>query len=224
MKILGGLLLALALPVHAADLEVGIGASLYKDRGDGYWVQEAFQHKMDLGGQAFTMGVTGDVAQYGDIGLAWHLAYVRLGTVHTQSMATPSDANYNARTKGCNGKCWPLANYVGTGNDQGIYFTLQPYWETQGWRFGIEAGPYLHKSRWNEDVQGWRPTENGQPLDLHVHNENRWAVGKVLGVSVSHKNLTLSFQYFKNADRVLDHDTYGAVWGSTKTVMLKYQF
>jgi hypothetical protein len=225
MKLIAALIAVVACSnAHAIDFEAGIGASVYRDRGDGFWVQEAFPHKMELAAPSFTLGVTGDLIQRGRFGLAFHADWAWLGMVHTQSYATPSDENYNIKEKRCNGPCWPMANFVGSGHDQGFLFTLEPFYERNGWRFAVEAGPYIHKSTWSVNVYNWRPTEDAAPSAISVRNEDRWAVGRVVGASVSHKNFTLSYQHFTNQDRTLDRDTYAAVWSSTRMVTLKYKF
>jgi hypothetical protein len=144
--------------------------------------------------------------------------------VNTQSYATPSDENYNTQEKRCNGKCWPLANFVGGGHDQGLILAVEPFYAAGDWRIGVSAGPYIHKSTWKVNVYDWRPAPDAAPQTISVRNEDRWAVGRFYGVSVGRKNLTISYQYFYNQDRILDHDTYGAVWSSVHMVMVKYKF
>jgi hypothetical protein len=226
MKLIASLLIAyVCASAGAVDFEAGIGASLYKDRGDGWWVQEAFPHKMELAAPSFQIGLTGDLIQRGRFGIAWHADWAWLGTVHTQSYATASDANYNLKEKRCNGSCWPMSNFIGSGHDQGFLFTLEPYYERNGWRYGVEFGPYIHKSVWAVNVLDWHSSADAPPLNITVQNENRWQIGRVVGASIGHKNFTLSYQYFMNQDRTVPgRDTFGSVWSNTHMLTLKYKF
>lgn len=223
MKMIIALVFAAAsLPAAAVQFEMGVGASMSPDRGDGYWYQEAFPHKMQMAAPSFEVGITGDAWQRGRYGLAWHADWAWLGTIHTSAEATPSDANYNLKTKSCNGPCWPMSTFNGSGHDQGFLFTLEPYVMVGGYRLAVEAGPYLHKSVWSVTVPNWRPTEDATPRSITVENQNKWRWGSVIGASVSKGNFTLSYQYFANRDPLSD-DT-GAVWASTQMVTLKYRF
>jgi hypothetical protein len=203
-------------------LEVGVGGSAYQRGRDGRWVQDGFPHKVDLTAPAFEVGLTGDLYQAAKWGISWHVDYVWLGTVKTQSLATPNDANYNLKTKSCNGPCWPLANYVGSGHNQGFALTLEPHYDVGGWRFGVEGGPYVYRSTWSEDVSGWVASPDSSPTSFHINNNPQWAIGAVVGASVSRKNLTLSYRYFINKAR--PSDPTPPVWDATHVVMLKYRF
>lgn len=206
------------------QIEAGIGGSAYRDSGDGLWIQEGFEHKLQLTAPAFEVGFTGDILQRPSWGVSWHADWVWLGTIHTQSMATPSDANYNTKTKSCNGPCWPLANYMGAGHDQGLIFTIEPHYDTGGWRFGVEAGPYIHRSTWSVDVTGWCATQDAAPINLHVTNTPKWKVGAVIGASVSRKNFTLAYQYFWNRTPVSPSEPYPPIWRGTHLLVAKYKF
>ncbi|WP_296661913.1 hypothetical protein [Paraburkholderia sp.] len=110
---------------------------------------------------AVEAGFTGDLCQADHWGISWHADYAWLGTIHTQAMATPEDANYNPITKGCNGKCLPLANYLGSGHDTGVMLTLEPHYDYAGWRFGVEGGPYIHRSIYPSVDMGRRRDQVG---------------------------------------------------------------
>lgn len=206
------------------QFEAGVGAAAYQHGPDGLWVQEGFQHKLNLTAPAIEAGFTGDLIHRPAWGIAWHLDYAWLGTIHTQSMATPSDANYNLKTKSCNGPCWPLANYMGAGHDQGFMFTLEPHYDHAGLRFGIEAGPYLHRSTWTVDVAEWCATPDAAPIDVHVRNTPRWKLGGVFGASVSRGNFTLAYEYFMNSTPVSDSEPYPPIWRGTHVLMVKYRY
>ncbi|WP_434715522.1 hypothetical protein [Paraburkholderia sp. A3RO-2L] len=205
------------------QIEAGIGGAAYQHSANGLWYQDGFQHSFDLTAPAIEAGFTGDLYQASHWGVSWHADYAWLGTVHTQAMATPSDANYNPVTQGCNGKCWPLANYMGSGHDAGFLLTLEPHYDWNGWRFGIEGGPYIHRSTWTEDVTGWVPTETAAPRNVIVHNTPHWEVGYVVGASVEYKNFSVTYQYFKNSTSVSSSEPYPPIWKNTHVLLLKYR-
>jgi hypothetical protein len=219
--------MAFALSAHAQDwfqFEAGIGAAAYQRGPDGLWVQDGFEHKLHLTAPAIEVGLTGDLYQATHWGLSWHADWAWLGTIKSQSLATPSDANYNVTTKGCNGPCWPLANYNGTGHDQGFMLTLEPHYDYAGWRFGVEAGPYIHRSSWAEDVTGWVSSPTATPTNLHVRNRAQWRVGEVFGASVGYRNLTIAYQFFRNSTPVSSSDPYPPIWRSTHLLVMKYRY
>ena len=213
-----------ALADTSIRFETGIGGSGYVRGGDGYWIQDGFQHHLQLTAPAVEAGLTGDLIQRDSWGLSWHADYVWLGTVHTQGLATPSDENYNLKTKSCNGPCWPMANYVGTGHDSGFILTLEPHYDSNGWRYAVEYGPYIYRSTWTEHVYHWVSTPTATPQDITVENQARWKIGSVVGTSVSHGNFTLAYQYFFNETHVTSGNQYPPIWRGTHALMLKYKF
>jgi hypothetical protein len=204
--------------------ETGIGGSGYVRGGDGYWIQDGFQHHLQLTAPAVEAGLTGDLIQRDSWGVSWHADYVWLGTVHTQGLATPSDENYNLKTKACNGPCWPMANYVGTGHDSGFILTLEPHYDSNGWRYAVEYGPYIYRSTWTEHVYHWVSTPTAAPQDITVENQAKWKTGSVVGTSISHGNFTLAYQYFFNETHVTSGNQYPPIWRGTHALMLKYKF
>lgn len=206
------------------QVEAGLGAAAYSRGPDGLWIQDGFEHKLHLTAPAVEVGLTGDLYQARHWGLSWHVDWVWLGTIKSQGLATPSDANYNPVTKGCNGPCWPLANYMGSGHDQGFLLTLEPHLDYGRWRFGIEAGPYVYRSTWTEDVTGWVSSPNAAPVNQHVMNRAQWRLGSVFGASVGYGNLSLGYQFFRNCTPVSRDNPFPPIWRSTHLLMARYRF
>lgn len=205
------------------QFEAGVGTSAYVRGGDGLWVQDGFQHKVDLTAPAIEAGITGDLLQHEHWGLSYHVDWVWLATIHTQSMATPSDENYNLATKRCNGPCWPLANYIGAGHDMGVMATIEPHYDVGGWRLGVEAGPYLHKSTWSVDVAHWVSSPTATPINLHVENWHRWTLGAVVGASIEHKRFALRYLYFMNGTPSSSANPYPPIWSGTHVLLATYR-
>lgn len=207
----------------AFSIEAGIGGAAYQAAGDGRWYQEGFAHKLTLTAPAFEVGVTGPIYQSAKWGVDWHLDWTWLGTIHTDAMAVPDDANYNLATKKCNGPCMPLARYVGSGHDMGFMLTIEPHYDVGPWRFGIEAGPYLHRNTWAESVTGWTaPGDPNNPTGIYVNNDPKWQLGAVVGASAAYKNFSIAYQYFIN--RARSTDPTPPVWNGTHVIMAKYRF
>ena len=215
-------LLFISSTVSAQSFETGIGISQYKDRGDGYWVQEGFQNKLSLKAPSLELGVTGNILSYGVVGVDWAIDWNYLGVVHTQAMATPFDDNYNLTTKKCNGKCWALSNFTGSGHNQGLSLVVRPYVSYESWRVGFEIGPYIHKNTWSETVYDWHGTEFGPRSTVNVKSNGKWQLDNVIGFNISRNKYTLKYQYFKNQS--YGADTYGAVWSGSHNVSIMYNF
>lgn len=220
-----GMALVLSSSAHAQSwfqFEAGIGGTAYEKGGDGLWYQDAFQHKLELTAPAVKFGITGDLLTRPRWGVAWHADYVWLGTVHTQALATPSDANYNIHTKSCVGPCWPLANYLGSGHDAGFALTVEPYYDIGPWRVGLEIGPYIHRYSWAVDVMNWRPSADAPPSNIHVDNKPRWVLGATAGLSASYRNFSIEYQYFYNP--APHGENVPPIWHGAHVLMAKYRF
>jgi len=183
----------IATAAHAQSwfqFEAAIGGSAYSDGGDGYWYQEGFEHKLRLTAPAYEAGITGDLYQREHWGLSYHLDYVWLGQIRTQSLAV-TDADYNVSAHACIANCNNPANFIGSGHEASFIATLQPHYDVGAWQFGVEAGPFFHRSVWTEDVTG--SLVGGA---LHVVSTDGWRFGYVVGASVEYKRLSLTYQYF----------------------------
>lgn len=220
---------ALASTAHADSitdylhLEAAIGGSAYSKGVDGYWIQEAFPHKLQLTAPAVEVGITGDLYTSAKWGVSYHVDYAWLGTVHTDAEAVPLDANYNTQTKTCNGPCLPLARYQGSGHEAGFILSLEPYYRVGKWRLGVEAGPFVHKTVWTEDVSNivynnWQPA----PISLRYASSDGWRMGAVVGASASYNNFSLVYQHF--FVRPTSNNAGPAIWHSVDSLLVRYRY
>ncbi|CAG4889255.1 hypothetical protein [Paraburkholderia gardini] len=204
------------------QLEAGVGGSGYSRGADGFWYQDGFEHKLQLTAPAFEVGITGDLYQASHWGLSYHVDWAWLGTIHTQAMAVPNDYNYNVVTKGCNGPCLPLANYAGSGHEQGFILTLDPHYDIGGWRFGVAAGPFIHHATWAEDVTHIVYAPGDPAINLHMASTDGWRIGAVIGASVEYKRFSIAYQHF------ITHASYGntapPIWHSVDLLIARYRF
>jgi hypothetical protein len=222
-----GVALVLSSAAHAdsitdyIQLEAAIGGSAYQRAADGLWIQDGFEHHVDLTAPAVEGGITGDIYQYHSWGLSYHLDYAWLGTIKTQSKAT-TDANYNLKTQSCNGACLPLANFTGSGHDAGFLLTLEPHYDYGAWRFGVEGGPYVHRATWAVDATNQVNYVGQTPGSSHFVTNNAWALGYVVGASIEYKRFSLRYQYFRNGGR--SSDPAPQIWTGTHVLTVGYRF
>ena len=206
--------------VHA---ELGIGASVYSKGPDGYWYQDAFAHKLRLEAPAFEVGLTGPIYQSANWGVDWHADWAWLGMVHTDAKAVPLDANYNTKTKGCNGGCLPLADYRGSGHAQAFFLAIEPHYDIGKWRFGVEAGPSLYHASWTEDVSNivynnWQTA----PVSMRLASTDGWRLGAVVGASISRGPFSLVYQHFFMKSS--SSNPGPPIWHSVDSLFARYTF
>ncbi|MCO4881554.1 hypothetical protein VOI32_13980 [Paraburkholderia caribensis] len=219
--------------VHA---EVGIGAAAYVRGPDGLWAQNGFPHELKLTAPAVSVGFTGDLYQAERWGVSWHTDWVWLGTVHTDAMVPSANTNttsghwQGADLVGvnthdpCSGPCHNLSRFMGSGHDQGFALTIEPHYDYMGWRFGVEAGPYVHRSTWSEDVINWVSMPGAEPTNIHVEYKPEWRLGWVVGASVRYRNFGISYRYFQNKIAGTGSNPYNPIWNGTHALMATYRF
>lgn len=179
-------------------LELGAGITQYRVAGDGRWFQEGMPHSLNLSAPALMAGFTGPLWRRNDWGVDWHVDYVSLAHVSSQCECTPLDSNYSLQTHRliANPVPVPNANFVGNGNAQGIALTLEPYYLTRGWRFGVEGGLFIYRPAWDETVYNWSPAPGVEPTTIQAHTPNGPQVGGVLGVSVGRGPWSVAYQHY----------------------------
>jgi hypothetical protein len=198
-------LLAIAATSARADYindyvqgEIGIGAAHYTTQ-DGRWYQQGMpngDNKLTSKPPAFSLGLTGPLVTRGKWGADWHAEYVNLGRAAASCACTPMDENYNANSHQYH-KTFdvPQAYFTGSGRSQGVALTVEPYYWISGVRVGVEAGAYIHRDSWSEDVIGWQVVGSGAPQNLHL-SDAFWSVSPVVGASVGNGRFTLSYRHY----------------------------
>lgn len=211
--------MAIACSAHAAsffEIEVGIGGSAYNEGSDGLWLQKGLEHRTQFTAPAAEIGVVGDLTPW----LSWHLDWAWLGSIRSQGLAT-SDQNYNLATRTVRVPM-PLANFTGSGHDQGFLFTLEPHYDIGQWRLGFEIGPYVHRATWAVDAVNQVNFVGQTPYSTHFETNPAWALGGVAGVSVSYKRFSLRYQYFRNGAR--HSDPAPQIWTGVHVLTVGYRF
>ena len=220
-------LAAAAFSAHAAQIEIGAGQAKYQTLGNGTWYQDGFEHTLNLKSTAFMVGLTGDATRH----VAWHLDYVYLGRASVDSWDTPVDANYAPQNANhCDGECLPLVHVQGSGTVQGIAATLEPHITVSGFRFGVEAGPFLFFPSWSMSVPNWvTATGNRGNTDwqstaagnLYWQSGYRPQIGGVVGFSIERGAWGLRYRHYFDKTQ---GGAFPAIWRSTDTLMATYRF
>ncbi len=209
----------LAGSAHAAQFEIGAGLAHATTQGNGTWYQDGFQHTLKLNQPFVEIGVTGAITPHMD----WHVDAVSLGRYASNSEDTPRDPNYSGvGPTYCNGPCDTLANYIGSGSVYGVQALIARH--TGGsWQLGIEGGPLLYHETWQMDVPNWY-TPQGVPYSIATDGA-RWAVGAVVGITLSHGPWSLALRYYDDGADVAHtggSGTWPPLWSGQTVAMLGY--
>ena len=232
--LLAALLLAASAPVCAQlSLEVGAGMAQASPRHSGTWYQD---------GYPYTLKTTSPVAE---VNLHWQVSpgvsliagVVSLGHYASDSQDVPSDAAYNSHTS------LPLAHYVGSGRLWGLQALVERRWGDT-WQVGVKGGLLAYHESWRMDVANWYPADpvgtktwytprevvNGYNIGpiIPVHtSDQRWAVGAIVGATLSHRDwpVSLSLEYVRDgADFSRDQGSWPPIWKSHLVALVSYRF
>lgn len=210
--------LLLASPVaHALRMELGAGERQYQPAPPGIWYQPGFPYVLTLTGPVVSIGVVGRIYPW----LRYGVRYINLGNSASLSIDTPSDRNYNG-ADGCNGVCWPLAQYDGHGSVQGIALTAQPQIQiAPHWYEFVEIGPWIYRATWHMAVYHWRIARTAAPQNLQITHDAHWQVGYVLGTGVRYRGTALAADIY---DTRAMGDQWPSVTPLAVTVTLRREF
>jgi hypothetical protein len=182
------LLLALPLAAHASwfTYEAGAGLTSFETE-DGRWYQQRMDHSLTTIAPEYSIGITGPVVTRGAWGVDWHLDYVNLGRASASCQCDTSDSDYAAHNTR------HTALFTGSGRALGVSLTVEPYRWYGGLRYGLEAGAYVYRSSWSEQVYGW--SVGGPPQDLSL-SASRWNAAPVIGVSVGDGAWSVNYRHY----------------------------
>lgn len=133
----------------AHEITISGGITQYTKSGDGFWYQEAFPY--EIRNTTISYGIkylTSDNTSKFQFGVE----YKFLGRITSSSLAVASDANYNSETLGCNGKCWPLSHWYGSGSVQSVS-ALVHYNFSSG--MYVEGGISVTRAKWDVYIPDW---------------------------------------------------------------------
>ena len=210
--------LSIRVSAHAAQFEIGAGFTHAHTRGNGTWYQDGFPHTLRLYQPALEIGVTGHVGSW----LRWHIDAMDLGRFASNALAVP-DANYDpASPSYCAGPCMPTADYIGAGRITGVQALVSLH--TRGpWQVGVEGGPFLYYETWRLDVPNWYLVP-GQIIPITTYRA-RWAIGSVVGITLSRGAWTLAFLRYTDGAG-FGHHVFGwpPLWSNQSSITVLYRF
>lgn len=204
-------------------VQVGIGVSK-ADTPDGRWAQQGIPGGSHVTTKppTFSLGLTGSVMTRGAWGIDWHADYVNLGRFAADCSCTPQDENYNPSNHTYTNKTGvPTAYFTGEGRSQGAALTIEPYYWLYGFRFAAEAGAYIHKDSWSEDIAGWQ-VGGVPPQNLHL-SDSYWSVAPVVGVSVGYGRVSVAARHYFTGLNSRNRNV-PPLWNDVTTVELKVKF
>ncbi|MHB8565220.1 MAG: hypothetical protein ACYDDA_15090 [Acidiferrobacteraceae bacterium] len=212
-----GALLLTSTVAHALRLELGAGERQYQPAPPGIWYQPGFPYALTLTGPVVSIGIVGQLRPW----LRYGVRYIDLGDSASLSSDTPSDRNYNGAT-GCNGVCWPLAQYSGHGSVQGIAVTAQPQIQIAPHLYEfVEIGPWIYRATWHMSVSQWRPARTSAPQNLQITHAAHWQVGYVFGTGVRYRKTALAIDIY---DTRAMGDQWPSVTPLAYTIVLRREF
>lgn len=215
--------LAFMPAAQAVDLEIAVGRTQYKDRGNGFWYQEGpgLPYDLNLKSTGLQLGIAGQVTDW----LDWHATYVYLGRANSDAIATPNDNNYDLVNRRCIGERIAHSRYRGSGDVHGIALTLEPHVDYKGWRVGVAAGPFLYVARWKVRVDDWISAPGDVPRIYNANHVPKLNIGAVVGVSIGRGPISIQYQRFFDQPRSNEPaGDYPAIWRHTDMISLRYRY
>lgn len=185
MRQLWVLLLCSAASCDAAELELSLGVTHFTPQSNGIWYQEGFNYKLGLTSPAVGVKLLTDAIQ---TGWQFGLGYLYAGRATSTAIAVASDTNYNDVTHGCNGKCWPMSHWYGSGRAQGISLTARKNlgsWYVEGGVMASRNTYAVHIPDWiacatcsPQNVTSIQPTSvKLSPVASVGYRRGDWSVG-----------------------------------------------
>lgn len=163
-----------------SSIELSLGATKFGQVPDGIWYQEKFEHHLDLTSLSRSIGISGD---------SWRTGYLWLGKSSSNSLAVAADNNYNSKNPPtyCNGKCWPLSHWYGSGDVDGFYlgkaYALSEY--------KYEIGAYAYRPRWKTNIPDWVSCETCKPQPILVSHDSKVQFTPYVGLGYNKFWLTI---------------------------------
>ena len=173
--------MALSVPAHAVDLELGFGETHYIKQTDGVWYQDAFPYWMDLKDQSLSIGVS-----WKPNSIRYRAEFLALGKHNVKAVFTP-DATYNPYyVSTCAPNC-DLSVLDGRGSVAGLVLSASR--EVYGPLY-VEAGVYANVKKWQVDVFSLDGTHRG-----NIARKNQIDYGPVIGFGIRYNGIDAGVQY-----------------------------
>lgn len=171
------------------QFEAGIGGQISSDMGDGTWRQDgvAYSHERTYS-PAVLAGFTGDYGNW-----QWHVDYVWFGQINASCVCVP-DSAYNPHMHIASESGY--IPFKGFGHTQGVAMTLGYGITRNGWRYGIEAGPWIYWATWHESR-----IDPEYPGNNDLSHATVPQLGWVAGARIERGLYSLSYRYYSAEQR-----------------------
>lgn len=208
-----GMALVLTIPSVRAEsffhAEAGLGMTNF-NYADGTWVQNALPHETQLKFPAAEVGVVVEPIDH----LALHADFVYLGRSTADTMAVP-DPDYDPTTHTVLNGSRDFSSLHGSGMTMGLALTVEPYWRWGNWRVGVEGGPFLFRSTWNDTVTF---SDGSQE---YWHHSPGVELGYVVGLNASYRSVSIQYRHYGIKTR---YNPVPALSTKADTLMVVYRF
>lgn len=202
--------------------EYGVGK--YGIGGNGNWYQEGYEYTIERKPEVYSLGIADKIND----DWSWRFGYSSLGKIKSDALAVASDNNYNpANNPPCNGACWPLSRWLGSGKVEGLYASGVYHIG----RFNFELGVFGYHPKWEMNVKDWVycPTDEYDvfvctvsDISVRHHKTTQLSPFGSIGVDFT-ENLGVRYKYF--LDISARKGEYPAIYkGEYHSVNLTYSF
>lgn len=173
--------MALSVPAHAVNLELGFGETHYIKQTNGVWWQEGFPYWMDTQDQSLSLGVS-----WKPNNVRYRAEFLVLGKHFVNGLAT-SDSTYNPYfVTHCSPDCG-LVVFQGRGSVSGLVLSASR--DVYGPVY-VEAGLYANIKKWQVTVT--RP--DGTFL-AEMQRKYQIDFGPMVGLGLRYNGLDVGIQY-----------------------------
>lgn len=204
--------MALSVPAHAVDLELGFGETHYIKQPNGIWYQEGFPYELELTTVSNSIGISGERN-----GIRYRFEYLDLGPVSSNAVATTDQKYTQNYVLTCGDSC-DLLKFAGIGEVAGIVLSASRPVRVFDLPLYVEAGAYFYKPKWNVQVYTLDLTPD---LVADVKHEPKMEVGPVIGFGMRYSGVDIGLRYIYCPATT---DEWPGVYKGAYTLMVKAYF
>jgi hypothetical protein len=201
----------------AGNIEVSVGVTQFTQQTNGFWYQEGFPHKLQLTSPAASVKYYTDIDSGRlQLGVGYHF----LGKAKSSALATASDENYNSNTHACNGPCWPMSHWYGSGSIHGVSASVRMYDKSLSWF--IEGGVMASRATWSVYIPDLLNCATCTPYPFTATHTPRIAIDPMLAIGYTKGNWVMQLSIVPTH---APGDQYPAIFkGASPQLLIGYKF
>lgn len=198
------------------QFEAGLGASHINDMGDGTWIQQgAVDNNETKNTPALMAGFTGEAWRSSRWDVRWHADYTYIGSFSASVLGVPDDQYDPVHHRIHDYQGERLSPFNGQGHVQGVSLTADVGYTYNGWRFGVEGGPWVFWQTWHESLY-----DLGNQWD-NLSHKTVAQLDYVVGANVTRGNFGLSYRYYHMSQK---WNPYPGLATGAHVLMATYRF